>query len=190
MAHPEIFRSNLVLTPQLRSIGVPSGDNRSRLEEAGAQLLLTRTPLQLAPALIASGEVPRTTPYEGTNAGLYTLRNGVFEEDLMLDDLSIYAQVRGRGVVVFYGCSHAGIVNSVRHARTVCGRDGIAAVMGGLHLIAADRATIESTVAGLREQEVDRVFAGHCTGFAAQVALYRGFGERFAPLHTGLVVSW
>ncbi len=79
MAHPEIFRSNLVLTPQLRSIGVPSGDNRSRLEEAGAQLLLTRTPLQLAPALIASGEVPRTTPYEvptqdSTRCGMEYLR--------------------------------------------------------------------------------------------------------------------
>lgn len=189
VAHPDLFRPNFETTPRLRPIGVPPGDNRERVVAAGAHLLFARSPLQLADGLTTSGEIPRTTHYEGANAGLYTLENGARVPDPMIDDLSIFALVEGVGIVVFSGCSHAGIVNIARHARTIFSA-GITAVMGGLHLITADTETIDTTVAGLREENVERVLAGHCTGFAAQTAFHREFGNSFAPLHTGLCVTW
>ena len=202
IAHPELFRPNFEIEPRLRPIGVPPTDRRELVESTGAHLMLSRTPLQLLPGLTTSGEIPRTTDYEGTNPGLFTLREGKLEPDPMMDDISLYAHVAGRGVVVLSGCSHAGIVNIVRHARTVCApaknesksKDragtGVAAVMGGLHLITADQTTIESTVARLRDENVGQVLAGHCTGFTAQTALYHEFGRRFRPLYTGLVAEW
>ena len=203
VAHPDIFRPNFETTPRLRPIGVPPADGKSRVEAAGARLILTRTPLRLAEGLTTSGEVTRETTFEGANAWLFTLNDGVLQPDRMLDDLSIYAEIEGHGIVVLSGCSHAGIVNIVRHARRICngerpvvdetvpdGTSKIAAVVGGLHLIVADEDTINATVNGLREEHVERILAGHCTGFPAQAALHCVFGDRFSPLHTGLVVRW
>ena len=195
VAHSDIFRPNFEITPRLRPIGVPPADREERIEAAGAHLMLVRAPLQLLPGVTTSGEVARTTTFEGANRGLFTLRGGVPAPDPMMDDLSLYVIVEGQGIVVLTGCSHAGIVNILRHARTVCaqgtpGTHGIAAVMGGLHLIVADDETIESTVTGLREESVEQILAGHCTGFRAQAALHREYGDRFQPLHTGLVARW
>ncbi|TVR67417.1 MAG: MBL fold metallo-hydrolase [Spirochaetaceae bacterium] len=192
VAHSDIFRPNFEISPRLRPIGVPPADGEARIEAAGAHLMLVRAPLQLAPGITTSGEVARTTSYEGANRGLFTLREGVPAPDPMMDDLSLYAEVEGRGVVILTGCSHAGIVNIVRHSRKVWADSspGIAAVMGGLHLIVAEEDAIQSTVSGLREESVEQVLAGHCTGFRAQAALLREFGDRFQPLYTGLVVRW
>lgn len=194
VAHPDIFRPNFEMAPRLRPIGVPPSDSREKIEASGATLLAARTPIQLIPGFTTSGEIPRTTAFEGANAGLFTVRDGIVAPDPMEDDLSLYIVVEGHGIVILSGCSHAGIVNIVRHARTVCGASNdntsIAAVMGGLHLIVADTDTIDATVQGLREESVHRVLAGHCTGFPAQTDLAREFREQFQPLHTGLVVRW
>ncbi len=190
VAHPEIFRPNFELTPQRKDIGVAREDGAEAIRAAGAQLKLVRTPHSLAPGVVTSGEVARTTPYEGENAGLFTQRDGQTVPDPMMDDLSIYAAVEGCGVVVLTGCSHAGIVNIVRGAREVTGMDQVAAVVGGLHLIVAGEQTIARSVAGLQEEGVEQVCAGHCTGFAAQVALQGAFGKQFAPLRTGQVLAW
>lgn len=192
VAHPEIFRPNLELTPRLRPIGMSPAEARVNLEAAGAGLVLSRTPVPLADSCVTSGEVPRTTAFEGANAGLYTLGAADQRETLlpdpMLDDLSVFAEVRGIGVVVITGCSHAGIVNIVRAAKTAFGAAAsVAAVVGGLHLILATEPTIAATVQGLRAEGVQEVYAGHCTGFAAQTELYRAFGAAFAPLRTGAV---
>ena len=190
VAHPEIFRPNFELTPQRKDIGVAQEDGAEAIRAAGAQLILTRTPHSLDPGVVTSGEVARTTPYEGENVGLFTEHDGQAVPDPMMDDVSIYAAVEGCGVVVLTGCSHAGIVNIVRGAREVTGMDQVAAVVGGLHLIVADQHTISQSVAGLQQEGVEQICAGHCTGFAAQVALQGAFGEQFAPLRTGQVLTW
>jgi 7,8-dihydropterin-6-yl-methyl-4-(beta-D-ribofuranosyl)aminobenzene 5'-phosphate synthase len=142
----------------------------------------------LLPGLTTSGEVPRTTTYENRETNLKTLRDGRLEVDTMVDELSVYATVDGVGTVIVTGCSHAGVVNITRHALTLTASETktqIAAIIGGFHLIEADAERIRKTVADLHTEGVGHVYAGHCTGFPAQAALYATFGNSFTPLRTG-----
>jgi 7,8-dihydropterin-6-yl-methyl-4-(beta-D-ribofuranosyl)aminobenzene 5'-phosphate synthase len=91
--------------------------------------------------------------------------------------------------VIVTGCSHAGIVNIVKHAIELTNCDKIEGIVGGLHLIDAPEARIKRTVEELCKLNPAWIYAGHCTGFKAQVELYLVFGERFSPLHTGMQIE-
>ena len=107
----------------------------------------------------------------------------------MLDDISIVSNIKGKGVVIVTGCSHAGIVNITRQAIKLTGTEKIHGIIGGFHLIEAPEIRIKKTAQMLKEFNPDWIYAGHCTGFRAQVELYNTFKDRFSPLHTGMIVE-
>jgi len=186
IAHPDIFRLNFLDEPYLRHIGVTLNDARANLERLGARLFLTADPLQLMPGLTTTGYVPRQTDFEEVGISLKTIdeANRVVQDN-MKDDISVVASVKGRGLVILTGCSHAGIVNIAKHAIAITGTSKIAAIIGGLHLIEAPIDRIMKTVDTLYSMGVESVYGGHCTGFNAQFEFRKKFGTRFAPLHTG-----
>lgn len=190
IAHPSLFRLNFVTDPFLRHVGVMPGDSEARLREAGAEPYLTVDPVELMPGLFTTGEVPRLTGYEDPGiGGLSTIEDGRVVPDAMLDDLSIVARVRGRAPLVMTGCSHAGIVNIVERASSMCGTREFDNVIGGFHLVEAGDERIRKTVEGLAEFSLRAITPGHCTGFRAQAAMYSAFGDAFAPLRTGLRIK-
>jgi 7,8-dihydropterin-6-yl-methyl-4-(beta-D-ribofuranosyl)aminobenzene 5'-phosphate synthase len=190
IGHPGTFRPHFVTRPFLRHVGVRPEDSREHLEEAGACLYLTRDPFFLMPGLRTTGEVPRQTGFEEPGIALSTIEDGAVIEDQVLDDISVIAGLRERGLVVLTGCSHAGIVNITRHAQTLTGITRLEGILGGFHLVEAGAQRIEKTVEALQDLAPGRIAAGHCTGFQAQAALHRSFGDRFTPLHSGMRVVW
>lgn len=187
VAHPDIFRLNFITAPYLRHVGVMSADRVAEVEAAGGTPFFVKDPLQLMPGITTSGEVPRATDYEGKEMALKTIKEGRVVADEMVDELSVYALVSGVGPVVVTGCSHAGVVNITKHAKTLTGKNTVHAVIGGFHLIESSAEMIARTAADLKEESVERVLAGHCTGFPAQVELNAVFGTAFEPLRTGQV---
>jgi 7,8-dihydropterin-6-yl-methyl-4-(beta-D-ribofuranosyl)aminobenzene 5'-phosphate synthase len=186
IAHSDIFRTHFVIEPYRRHVGVMPGDSSEEIGKAGGTLFLTKDPLEIMPGIMTTGEVKRQTDFEEVGIELKTIEDGRIRADPMLDDISVVANVRGKGLVIVTGCSHAGIINIVRHAMELTGCDQIEGVVGGLHLVDAPDARIERTVEELCQLSPKWIWAGHCTGFKAQVALYLGLGERFSPLHTGM----
>lgn len=189
IAHPALFRPNFITAPFFRHVGVLDGDDPQSLRDAGAQLILVSEPLQLMPGLVTTGEVPRKTDFEEVGISLYTIdSNGKPIPDLMPDDLSLIARVDGVGAVVITGCSHAGIINIVRHSL----KEGehLEAVIGGLHLVEASDERIKKTAEALEEFSPSLVAAGHCTGLRAQCAFLGTFGKRFAPMGSGTVFTF
>jgi len=189
IAHPDIFRLNFTTDPFLRHVGVMDGDSREDIEAAGGMLYLTRDPMQITPGLMTTGEVARVTDFEKVDMSLFTVIEGEIKSDTMLDDISVAAHVKEKGIVVVTGCGHAGIVNILRHIRSLKGGQKIHGIIGGFHLIEASETRILKTVKGLKEFEPDWITAGHCTGFRAQVELFNTFKDRFSPLCTGMVVD-
>ena len=91
-------------------------------------------------------------------------------------------RVRDRGLVVITGCGHAGIVNITRYACALTGAAGVYAVIGGFHLNGPlFEPLIERTCADLAALGPRVVVPAHCTGWRAQHALARTFGEAFIP---------
>jgi len=186
IAHPSLFRLNFITDPFFRHVGVMQGDTPDELREAGAELVPVAHPLQLMPGLVTTGEVPRVTDFEEVGISLSTVtEDGAVEKDLMKDDLALTARVRGVGAVVVTGCSHAGIINILKH--TLREGESLEAVIGGLHLVEASEERIGKTVSALGTFSPRLVAAGHCTGFRAQWALYGAFRERFAAMGSGTV---
>jgi len=188
IAHADIFRPNFVQAPFLRHVGVLPGDLRPDIEKAGGTLFLTKESLQILPGLMTTGEVDRTTDFEDTGIDLCTIENGMIKKDAMRDDISVLAVIEEKGIVVITGCCHAGIVNTLKHAQQLTGKT-ILGLLGGLHLVEASDDRITKTVAGLNGFDPDFIYAGHCTGFSAQAALYGEFKEKFSPLQTGMVID-
>jgi len=186
IAHPSIFRLHFVTQPYPGHIGIMPGDSKVEIEKAGGSLSLTKDPLMIMPGIMTTGEVKRRTEFEEARIGLKTIENGMVVDDLMLDDISVIANVKNKGLVIVTGCSHAGIINIAHQSIEVAGGNKIEGIIGGLHLVEVSDTVIKRTVEELSKLNVAWISAGHCTGFKAQVELYLTFGERFSPLHTGI----
>lgn len=186
IAHRDIFRLNFVTEPYLRHVGIMPGDSREEIEKAGGSLLLTKDPVQLMSGITTTGEVKRQTDFEEVGIALKTIEGGEVVDDQMLDDISVVANINGKGLVIVTGCSHAGIVNIARHAVELTGCDKIEGIFGGLHLVDASDVRIRRTSEELSKLNPEWICVGHCTGFKAQVELYLTFRERFSPLQTGM----
>ena len=185
IAHPDIFRPNFVINTHFRDVGIMPDDSKENMEKAGGSLFLTKEPFVLMPGIMTTGEVKRQTEFEKVG-GLKTIENGKVKDDPMLDDISVVANIKGKGLIIVTGCSHAGIVNIAKHAIELTSCEKIEGIIGGLHLIEASDARIKRTVEELAKLDIAWICAGHCTGFKAQVEFYLAFKGKFSPLHTGM----
>lgn len=101
-----------------------------------------------------------------------------WEPDAIVQDerfLAVHA--RGKGLVVFSACSHAGIVNVLHPARDCFAGVKLHATVGGFHLAGPTEATIPDTVRDLSGFGLDLIIPAHCTGWRAVAALVGTFGE-------------
>lgn len=128
-----------------------------------------------------SGEIPRRTPYErGFPAHVRLASDGAsWEPDAqLLDERYVAAHVKGKGIVVFTACSHAGVVNVLSDAREVFGDVPLYGVMGGFHLSGPDvEKIIPETVRDLAAFGLKRIVPCHCTGWRAVHALANVYND-------------
>jgi len=166
---------------------VPSVDDLTAL---GAQVICTTQPQSfLDDMYFVSGEVPRVTSFERGLPGQVrrTADGKSWEPDeLIMDERWLAVHVKGKGLVVLSACSHAGIVNVLKHARASFPDIPLHAVMGGLHLSGPNEKIVPQTVEAMREFNLGVVAAGHCTGWRAIAALADAFGDAvLAPSAVG-----
>jgi 7,8-dihydropterin-6-yl-methyl-4-(beta-D-ribofuranosyl)aminobenzene 5'-phosphate synthase len=188
-AHPGMFHTRGVRQPNgavRRMEDVPSVTD---LTAFGAQVVVTTEPQTLLDGLFyVSGEIPRVTGFERGYPGQVRRTadgEGWEPDELLMDERWLAVNVAGKGLVVLSACSHAGIVNVLRHARATFPDIPIHAVMGGLHLSGPNEEIIPQTVAGLAEFGLKTIAAGHCTGWRAMTALANAFEGVFAPTAVG-----
>jgi 7,8-dihydropterin-6-yl-methyl-4-(beta-D-ribofuranosyl)aminobenzene 5'-phosphate synthase len=170
---------------------LPTADE---LAAAGAAPVITDEPQLLLDGLFyLSGEIPRITAYE-TGLQNHVRRNpdGSWEADALLTDERFLAvAVKGRGIVVFTACSHAGVVNVLTHARASLPDQKLHAVMGGLHLSGETERCIPDTVRDIAGFGLEVIAPGHCTGWRALNLLVQTCGEEIvAPLAVGKIFAF
>ncbi|MDE2006029.1 MAG: MBL fold metallo-hydrolase [Rhodospirillales bacterium] len=140
-----------------------------------------------------SGEIPRRTGYErGLPGQVRRMPDGRWLPDpLLMDERFLAARVRGKGLLVFSACSHAGIVNVLHAARAAFPGEALHAVMGGFHLSGENEAIIPDTVRDLGGFGLTSIVPAHCTGWRAVGALAKAFGEPMvAPGAVGKLFSF
>jgi 7,8-dihydropterin-6-yl-methyl-4-(beta-D-ribofuranosyl)aminobenzene 5'-phosphate synthase len=182
IGHSTVFEPKLALMPHLRLIGAPV--KISDIESAGGVPVLVSDPVKIADGITTTGEVPRTSAFEKVK-GFWTVHNQRLVEDKMADDQSLIIDVEGKGLVVVAGCAHAGIINTIKHAQKIAGKNRVHAVLGGFHLWNADNKTLQATVDELKKLNPEFLGPCHCTGKKAVKKIAEAFGDRYQPLHSG-----
>lgn len=134
-----------------------------------------------------SGEVPRRSFELGVANQVRRAPGGEWVPDpWVADERFVCVHVKGKGLMVFTGCSHPGIANILSHAQELFPAIPLYGVAGGLHLVHPNEGVIPATVAALRGFGLQFIEAGHCTGWRGIQALVTAFGEGVVdPLAVG-----
>jgi 7,8-dihydropterin-6-yl-methyl-4-(beta-D-ribofuranosyl)aminobenzene 5'-phosphate synthase len=183
LLHPDFWNRRRVRLPGREPREIPT-TSRSALQGAGFTIIEERQPSFLFEnSVLVTGEVDRTTGYEPGFPMQDAWRNDHWEPDpLVLDDQAIVVNVRNRGLVVFTGCGHAGIVNISRYALALTGESSVYGLFGGFHLNGPlFEPLIDRVCADLSAMQPKLVVPAHCTGWRAQHALARTFGDAYVP---------
>jgi 7,8-dihydropterin-6-yl-methyl-4-(beta-D-ribofuranosyl)aminobenzene 5'-phosphate synthase len=97
----------------------------------------------------------------------------------------------GKGIVVFTGCSHAGVVNTTKNALKLIGTDvPLHAVVGGFHLAMSDDVQIQSTVSDLKRLDPAVLMPGHCSGWRAKFAIEKHMPGTLVPCTVGIKITF
>jgi len=107
----------------------------------------------------------------------------------MIDEQALLINVKNKGLVVITGCAHAGIINTLRHAKKATGIDDVYAIVGGLHLMNANDNRIHATLEELVPITPERVYPCHCTGSKATQRLLGVYSDDCKPIQTGDTIN-
>lgn len=194
-AHPDMFRKRATRQADGGMLPLEEVPSVTALTEYGADVVATIAPQSIADGMMfVSGEIPRVTPFERGLPGQHRWRldgSGWEPDELIMDERFVAVDIEGKGLVVFSACSHAGIVNVLKHARDCFAGRTIHAVIGGFHLSGTNERIIPETVEELRGLDPAYVLAGHCTGWRAVNAIANAFGaDRLVPLAVGKRITF
>lgn len=154
--------------------------SKKTLEAAGAKIVSNKqSHTLLDDTFYISGEIPRVTPYEkGLPPHVKDIGNGWEPDPWIMDERYTAIHLKDKGILVFTGCSHAGVINVLKNTRDVFDPIPLYGVMGGLHLSgAACEAIIPETIEDLKSFNLKQITPGHCTGWRATHKLVETFGE-------------
>ena len=137
--------------------------------EAGVDIIKSEGPYYLAGgSILALGTVGRQTDFEKGFPFAEAKIGGTWGSDPFRDDQALVLKLKNKGIIVVGGCSHAGIINTVRYAQKVTETEEVHAVLGGFHLTGAlFEPIIDRTIAELKRINPTFVIPMHCTGTKA-----------------------
>ncbi len=188
-AHPLALDQHYKKTDenQFKAIGIDWISNT--VLQSKVEWELSSEPQYISENIVLSGQIPRTMKFEEIQEPFYCKNNGLLVKDEILDDQALFIRTP-EGLIILTGCAHSGLVNTILHARTVMNEDRIVAVIGGTHLIHSDIMRLQATAEHLERLKVEKLFAAHCTGFAAACYLQEQLESRFERLEVGSHLQW
>ena len=154
-----------------------------------ANLRLSADPVEVLPGIWTTGEIHERPELEGHGPNLFVPDGEGWRPDPYQDDMSMAVET-GQGLVVVFGCCHAGLLNTLAHVSRTFGRQPIAA-LGGTHLVSAEGTALQHVVDVLRATYGSlRLYPNHCTGQRACVALASAFGDHVCPCPAGTTLTF
>jgi 7,8-dihydropterin-6-yl-methyl-4-(beta-D-ribofuranosyl)aminobenzene 5'-phosphate synthase len=185
--HPDVWRDRRVVFPTGEAIHMPPPSHND-LDREGVAIIEERGPsLLLDGTVLITGQVARETDFEkGFPPQQARTEHGWEPDTWIWDDQAVVCHVRDKGLVVLSSCSHAGIINVLRHARRITGVEAIHALVGGMHLTGAImEPVIPRTLAELEAIRPAIMVPGHCTGWKATHEVARRFPDAFVQSSVG-----
>lgn len=185
--HPDAFLKRRNVRPDgHESYHIPPV--KKDLEAEGMEVIEEKGPTMLVEGhTLITGQIARITPFEKGSPPHQAEIDGQWQPDPWIhDDQAVVIHVREKGLVVLTGCGHAGVINTLLHAKKVTGISDIYAVIGGFHLTGRIfEPIIPPTIQALKEINPKVIVPEHCTGWRATHDIAREFPEAYIPNSVG-----
>lgn len=174
--HPDVWRERKIVFPTGVELHLPPPSHND-LDREGVEIIEERGPsLLLDDTVLITGQVERVTDFEpGFPIQQARTAEGAWEPDVWVwDDQAVVCHLKGKGLLVLTSCSHAGVINVLRHARRITGIEQVYGLVGGMHLTGGlMEPLIPRTLAELATIAPSVVVPGHCSGWKATHELAR-----------------
>ncbi len=148
---------------------------RRELEAAGVEFVVYSEATEISPAVWVTGPIERNHQEKTYNRAVKVNIDGAWVEDFVPESQGLTVVTPG-GPIVLLGCGHAGSVNLLEQVQRSIQNHSIQALMGGMHLFAADDETLLWTSDRLRKVGIQNLMAGHCTGIEPLIRLRSELG--------------
>ena len=164
---------------------------KEELLKRNVALMERKTPTPLAhEGILVTGEVERVTPFEKGLPNAVLERDGKIEKDPIVDDQALVIHLKGKGLVIIAGCSHAGIINTVLYAQKLTGIEKVHTILGGFHLSGPHfEPIIEQTIGELKRFNPEVLVPMHCTGWTAIQRMSQEFPDAFILNSVGSTIT-
>ena len=139
---------------------------KAAYEGLGGTFVQHAGPAQLLPGVWLTGPIPRAHPERNWSLALRLQTPSGPVDDTIPEDSSILIQ-SSQGLVLVSGCGHAGIINTIDHARKIAPSTTLHAAVGGFHLFNATDEQLTWTASQLRAAGLRYLLGVHCTGIEA-----------------------
>jgi 7,8-dihydropterin-6-yl-methyl-4-(beta-D-ribofuranosyl)aminobenzene 5'-phosphate synthase len=183
--HPDTFIQRFIKRKGKRenNVGVPKGQGIAEIEKAGGEVVLSIKPTEIVPGLWTTGQIERKT-FETVidipgGGRLVTYIDGKEAEDLVLDDLAIWTDVKEAGPFVLTGCAHSGPINTLMQVKRLGSFDRIYGLIGGTHMLWRSEDYVQTTISELKKFGFALVSPCHCTGWRATAWFWQAFPKEF-----------
>ena len=162
-----------------RIIGIPW---KRELVESSVRLTADRQEIEAGVWVL--GNIPCTDGLEPKPDIFFIDDGGQKIPDYMEDEQMLLFETE-KGLCLFAGCCHPGILNCLQYVRDSFPGKKIYSVFAGMHLSAASEERIQWTVGALEKSEIERLFPVHCTGVEAIGLMKQRLGRRCTLVETG-----
>lgn len=187
--HPDCLQIRYSIHPNkaLRVISLTQETIRAIEQFPAKQKVFNKSITQITEQLYISGEIPRIHSESDTNAPFY-LDPFKQTQDKILDDQSLWIETKTK-IIVISGCCHAGVINTLRHIGKHIDEQKTITLIGGLHLVNADKEHLESTIQYLHKTSLSKLYLAHCTGEVPSLLLKKQFKGTVTNCYAGLTLS-
>lgn len=190
IVHPNAFLPKFRVEKHRRKHhGVPRGERKTDILEAGGKVVETKNPIELIPGVVTSGEIKRATPFEKITWKNRTIIDEKQVREQVLDDQALFINIERHGVLVLSGCAHAGIINTLQSALDVSKTKKLYGFIGGTHLIRPKENRLRETMRRLKEFDLRLISPAHCTGHKSIAALNQAFPKAFVLNYAGRTID-
>nr|WP_315023300.1 MBL fold metallo-hydrolase [uncultured Aminipila sp.] len=159
--------------------------------EETKQSIMERTTLtdgifKISEDIVISGTIPNLEGIEATEQFYIKKMSQNGEIELLEDEMNHeqFLVIRDRdkegiskGIYVFSGCSHKGVIPAIRYAKQIFPGEKILGLIAGMHLYSSDEATREKVVKEIVKENIEMVMPVHCTGIKAICDLKAAMGD-------------
>lgn len=188
IVHQEFFKKKYSMRKSKKEYSGISYE-RDELLKTGSQLEEVTADIKyLTDNIFIAANFERKTDFEKINQRFYIRENNQMKLDYFKDEIVLGIE-SSKGLIILLGCSHPGIVNIISSIIEKTGNKQIYCVLGGTHLVGADKKRIYKTLDYIKRLEIDHLGFSHCTGEKAEKIFEKELPDSFFHNNTGTKIE-